>query len=402
MNGFDDLYNTSQGCNEIYQADDSGSQDLNFNCPSTVTTTADNESVDDTGENPVNDVALQEPPLGGTNGLAQLEGQTVVSNGAPVNFTTTVRNPLATDPIGLNFVNYATDAISWFHFTKVGGTATPSGSVKTLSTTQLAEIFDPTAFGSSGITNWDQVAGGKSAPICVYVTNTGSGLYSLWQSYLGLTKLNAYVNSLTTLSGCGGAGNYANTHTIEQNEDQQIVANSDEANAIFFFSYGRYEQECKTGLKVCGSTGTPFAPASSTTALGEVGGVKLTAANISIDGDWPTKVYLSNVYSDGSGAIPVASQATLNYVSEFGFLCNPQTSGGNDIIDPATGIWYHTEIQDLITGEYFQPIPLDPEGIVQTPAVLNAPYNQAGQTSGGAAGSTNPSGYCRVASTDGN
>jgi hypothetical protein len=406
MSGFDDLYNSSQGCNEV--ATSSETQSLSFNCPSGATiTTADNVAAQDTGENPLNDVALQEPPLGGTNGLKQLEGQVPVlctpsaascTSSEPINFATTVRNPTSSDPIGLNFVNYADDAVSWFHFTKVAGVATPSAKITNLTIADLTNIWNGT------YTNWKNIPGvsGKTGPICVYVTNTGSGLYSLWQTALGLTALNSYVNSLTTLTGCGGTGHYATTHTIEQNEDSQIIANGDEADAIFFFSSGRYQQTCVT---FCGGTKPPGTTATkkSTAVLGTINGTALTNANI-LSGAWPVIVFLSTVYSNGAtgSTIPVASQATLNYASEDGFLCDPQTSGGNDIIDPTTGVWYRTEIQDLIDSEFFVPLstttggPIS-EGTVDTPAVLNATYSQAGQTSG-----VDPQGYCHVTTTDGN
>jgi len=406
VTGLDDLYNGSQGCNEI--ATSSETQSLSFNCPSGASiTTADNVAAQDTGENPLNDVALQEPPLGGSNGLKQLEGQVPVlctpsaascTSSEPINFATTVRNPTTSDPIGLNFVNFADDALSWFHFTKVAGVATPSSTISNLTIPDLANIWNGT------YTKWNQIPGvtGKAKPICVYVTNTGAGVYSVWQTALGLTALNAYVNSLTTLTGCGGVGHYASTHTIEQNEDSQIIANGDEADAIFFFSSARYQQTCKVfcgGTKPPGTTGTKTSPAK----LGSINGTALTSANI-LSGAWPAIVFLSTVYSNGAtgSTIPTASQATLNYASEDGFLCDPQTSGGNDIIDPATGVWYRTEIQSLLTDEFFVPLstttagPIS-EGTVDTPALLNTPYNQAGQTSG-----VDPQGYCHVATTDGN
>jgi ABC-type phosphate transport system substrate-binding protein len=407
MTGLENLYNGSQGCNEIAATGET--QSLSFNCPSgTSISTADNVAAQDTGENPVNDVAIQEPPLGGSNGLKQLEGQVPVlctpsaascTSSEPINFATTVRNPLTSDPIGLNFVNFADDALSWFHFTKVVGVATPSSAVTNLTTPELQSIWE------GNTTNWNKLPGGKSGPICVYVTNTGAGVYSVWQTALDIPALNSYVNGLTTLKGCGGAGNYAATHTIEQNEDSQIIANGDEKDAIFFFSSARYQQTC---LTVCGGTKPPGTTASkaSPAKLGEINSVAITNNNI-LTGQWPAIVYLSTVYSNGvSGStIPVASQATLNFASEQGFLCDPQTSGGNDIIDPVTGVWYRTEIQNLLTSEFFVPIEStvasggsgpEPENTVDTPAVLNSPYNQAGQTSG-----VDPSGYCLVSTTDG-
>ena len=62
------------------------------------------------------------------------------------------------------------------------------------------------------------------------------------------------------------------------------------------------------------------------------------------------------------------TSATLNYISEVGFVCKPQTTArrsgngfsgdtANQIIDPNTGVWYHTEIFDAELANGF--IPLD-------------------------------------------
>lgn len=399
MTGIDDLFNQSQGCNEV--ATGSETQSLSFNCAGATDGSGNAVGLPaNEGENPLNDVALQETPLGGTNGLKQLEQQvpvlctpsaTTCTSSEPINFATTVRNPLPTDPPGLNFVNYAKDAISWFHFTEVNSVATPSSTITNLTIPDLTNIWDGT------YTNWDQIPGvsGGNANICVYVTNTGSGLYSLWQTYLNIPALNSYVNSLTNPpAGCGtnNSETYAQSHTIEQNEDASIIANGDEANAIFFFSNGRFRQTCKV---VCGGTTVPGG-GTSTSVLSKINGITLNNTNI-LNGKWPTPVYLSNVYSDGSNSsIPVASQATLNFVSEDGFICKPQTSSGSDILDPITGIWYHKELTTLYANEGFVPLALGSEGTVSNPAVLTAPYN--GYDSSG----TDPSGYCTVISTDGN
>ncbi len=394
MVGLDDLFNGSQGCNEI--ASGSQTQSYSFNCAAGPSGAVGLPAAN--GENPLNDVAIQEPPLGGTAGLKQLEGQVPVlctpssptcTSSESVSFSTTVRNPLPTDPTGLNFVNYADDALSWFHLTKFDGASTPSAKITNLTILDLTNIWNGT------YTNWDQIpgAGGTSGTICVYVTNTSAGVYSLWQTYLNIPALDSYVDSLTTLPGCDvpAGQTYATSHTIEQNEDGSIIANGDEANAIFFFSDGRYRESCKE--VACGGTAIP---GGGTTALGKINGVTLNNTNI-INGKWPTDIYLSNVYSDGSnGTIPAAAQATLNYVSEDGFLCKPQTSGGSDILDPLTGVWYRTEIANLINGQGDVPLALAAEGTVTNPAVLSSPYN--GYDSSG----TDPQGYCRVTTTDGN
>ncbi len=381
MVSLDTLFNESPGCNLV--AEESSEQAYNFSC---TATNGYNGLPAADGENPTNDVAIQEPPLGGSAGLVQLENQgTGTKDVAPIDYATGPRTPLPTDPPGLNFVTYALDGISWFHWTEVKGVATPSAKITNLTTTQLLDIWSGTD------TNWDQV-GGKNAPIDVYVVNSGSGLLKLWDNYLGGSSYDAqsYVLSKGT--------KYSESHIIEQNEDASIIANGDEKDAIFFFSYGKYLQSCAV---VCGGTKVPGTTKKkpSTTALGNINGVKLDDANI-LSGMWTYLVYLTNTYSNGSSsAIPAANGATLNFMSEDGFLCKPQvTASGAKIIDPNTGVWYHTEIDDLIKAAGFVPLPLGKEGdaSIDHPAVVPAPYAQY-DSSG-----SNPSGYCRVTTTDGN
>ena len=62
------------------------------------------------------------------------------------------------------------------------------------------------------------------------------------------------------------------------------------------------------------------------------------------------------MYSDGSNTdIPESSPASLNAVSEDGFLCKPSTATD---VDPNTGATYHSEISSVITGQGFYPMPL--------------------------------------------
>ena len=76
---------------------------------------------------------------------------------------------------------------------------------------------------------------------------------------------------------------------------------------------------------------------------------------------------LYNVYSNGTFPVsknaefgfPAATPATINYVSEIGFLCKPQiTLKGAKVIDPSTGVWYRTEIANVIKSQGFIPFPL--------------------------------------------
>ena len=61
------------------------------------------------------------------------------------------------------------------------------------------------------------------------------------------------------------------------------------------------------------------------------------------------------MYSNGSNPnIPVSNPATLNAISEDGFMCKPSTATD---IDPNTGATYRSEIDAAITVQGFTPLP---------------------------------------------
>jgi hypothetical protein len=119
MQALDTLYNSSQGC-QIF--DPTGAnQELNLACESAV-----NASTGDTfttpenltapfGENPYNDIAVEEPYTGSSNGINQVAGNP--AHGYPfsyINFARSSRaiktsNGVITDAAGENFVAYAKD-----------------------------------------------------------------------------------------------------------------------------------------------------------------------------------------------------------------------------------------------------------------------------------------------------
>jgi ABC-type phosphate transport system substrate-binding protein len=430
MQSMDTLFNDSLGC---YMTQPSTNvQTLSFKC-------ASNNQDQQVGvgyeENPYNDVAVEEPALGSSAGIEQLElggpgsgGSTVET--APVNFARSSRAPHLTgseDDPGLNFVGYATDGVSWFTFPKINGVASASAGVGNLSLGQLEEIWNGT------ITKWNQLPGGKSSDsICVYVAQTSSGTESTWASALTFASagdLNAYVDSNPKLPGCKSpkGETYAESHTIFENEGQSIVANGDESQAIFFFSYGKYSLECATATPSSKCNG---GLKKTTPILGEIAGIKINPVTILCDTTackvpWPVPRDLYNVYSNGSFSptkskefgFPAATAATINYVSEIGFICKSQlTAGGKEVIDPSTGVWYRTEIAAAITESGFIPFPLQAHedvNSVGTPAVevLKADKSPTGYSDNdpimGSTAAANeklldPKGYCEVYSTDGN
>jgi len=384
--------------------------------------------------NPLNDVSLQEPPIGSSAGISQLTDQgSSTTKTIAVNFARSSRALKTTDQKGLTFVGYAKDGLDWIHFTSVGGKATPSANVKNLTFSQIVGIWNGT------INNWDQV-GGANAPLNVYSAQPSSGTYSTWKSYLGFAP-DAFINNQTKYHGFA---NYAKTHVIIENETYQITQNRDQANAIFFYSWGKYQQTCAIGNSVC------IPPKSNDkVALPEINGIAPTLQDILCQPTcakaWPDPRYLYNVYSDGSSkSIPEATPATLNYVSEVGFICKSEnyvtTAAGvkttHETLDPNSGLAYRTpgtvasdgvpggEISAIINAAGFIPLPLqtaEDVGSVPFPAATllknyaaakNAAakiYLQAdpyyfgtGAGKNPNPGAVDPSGYCLVYNTDGN
>ncbi len=313
-------------------------------------------------ENPFNDALFEVPSLGSTNGIQQLEdqgahGTGAVSKGSPINvapldLATSARAPALTatgvagDDKGLNFVAYAEDGVDWIHWTSVSGTATPSASVTNLTVAQLTSIYKDQGCTAGGQTfttpNW-ACFGGSNAPIAIYIANAGSGVESTWVSLLGLT-------------GTFPFGNEDPNHVIFQNETSSILANHDQADAIFFFSFGRFQTVCAADPTLCSGAST------SKVALGQINSVKPSAKTIQaqLPGStvvpFPGDTLLYNVYSNGSNPdIPATAPAALNAASEDGFLCKPSSSTD---VDPNTGATYRSEINSVITAQGFFPLPL--------------------------------------------
>jgi hypothetical protein len=420
MQAMDVLFNDSPGCT-ITVASTVSNPPETFVCQNKPASLTGGNT-----ENPYNDVAVEEPGLGSSTGIAQLENQgsggTTLST-ALVNFARSSRAAKSSDPTGLNFVAYAEDGVSWFHFKDVKGVKTPSSCINSLTQKQLTEIFSPTTNaekywnfyvppGSKASTScgYKRVAG-KLTPALVeqYSAQPGSGTLSTFDGYIGV-KSEDYVASRGTA--------YEKTHIIVENEDRQIVRNGDEADAVFFFSWGKFQIECGVG-----DSGTlpGCSPAKGDKVqLGAINGVFATAKDIlcspasnctGLRHPFPLPRFLYNVYSNGSNAtFPAATQATLNYVSEVGFVCKPNTTVKGPILDPSTLIPYRTEIDALIKSNGFLPLPLqktEDTGAVPHPAAsllaksvyqMNDPYYHDTALNAGSSG-RDPRGYCIVSST---
>ena len=101
--------------------------------------------------------------------------------------------------------------------------------------------------------------------------------------------------------------------------------------------------------------------------------------------------FLYNVYNNSTATSQAgpANQATLNLVSEYGFMCKPGTVAD---YDPLTGVNYRTEIEANIKTQGFFPLDtsdLHPflEGSVNAPAVItDSFYTDVDPTTGTLAG----------------
>jgi ABC-type phosphate transport system substrate-binding protein len=421
------LFNGSEGCNLIVPT--GTTQPYNFSCPSGGSLPAGDPPFGygapsvggQYSQNPFNDVVEVEPGIGSSAGITQLENQgSHTTSTAPVNFASSARGPNLGaggkyDDQGLNFVAYAADGVDYVVYNKVKKAATAASTVKGLTQAQLQAIW------SGADKCWSDVgATGANANDLIdpYSVVTSSAITSTWDAFLSPDNSETYVdgqtawppsplpkclNGQTAVYSGPSFTNYAKSHTVIQNELGDVNNNKDQAYAITFFSYGRFEQQLSS-------------PADKGAALGGIGSpaIKPTETTI-LNGSYPVPEDLYTVYSDGTNPdIPVSNPATINFASEDGFLCKVNTATGTvsgaQIIDPITGKTFRSEIETAITSEGFFPldgldenVPFE-EGTPTTPAdaissftgsnyfPYDTPPTQSGQEVG----------YCNVVTTDGN
>jgi hypothetical protein len=235
-------------------------------------------------------------------------------------------------------------------------------------------------------------------PIDCYVAQSGSGTAGTWAGDFGYSKTETTGDCLSTEGSGQSAANHIN---LFENQMSQIANSSDadQANAIYFMSYGKFTATC-TSLTAGSATspitglcaGTKTTKGQYTTQIGDMSGssgsptgttpqwpgevgadhfnnIQGEGGGVYGDLEFPVLRNLYNVYNNSSAAHP-ASQATLNLVSEYGFMCKAGTAGD---FDPLTGVSYRTEIENGIKAQGFYPLDISPtkpfqEGSVTFPA----------------------------------
>jgi len=316
LNSAEDLlYNESPGCTTIIP---SGTQPLDFQCiPQTG---------DVTTENYAHDRVSEAYPIGGTAGVNQIcqHGLAGVAN---IDYARQTSAPNPAPCTGLHYVAFARDAITWEGFPK--STKSPIHSMKNLSGTCkgstgfcLTQAQLQGIYVTCSITNWDQV-GGANHKIVLYTILPQFGTRKAFDLFLGGSS-----------SSCPGV------KLVDQTDNTAIAA-ADKPYAIVPVSVGSWNER--------------YSASPGASKLGQVDGVTANPTNIT-NGTFPYTRFLYNVFcasASGCGKAPQASQATVNYVGEEGWLCKASTHA----VDPVTGVSYRTEIANLVSKYGFVPLP---------------------------------------------
>ena len=360
-------------------------------------------------ENPFNDVAVEEASYGSGNGIGELEATGGSHSASLVNPDTETTNPSGVNvsPIdsarssaapnlgaysaggnyqGLNFVAYGMDAVSFLTWNKFDGVTTDAsqclatiGAGNVSSATILNEIFNETYSGGQPTLTWHGLdsACTSTNPVYAYWAQSGSGTQKTWAS----------------VTGASSSG-FPQKQVIFENETSAILANSDGSTAatingtgtnghtpigdvIFFFSYGAFSHKCAPNLTTsstsylsstdvnCAGTSTVPTTPNSVQLGTEINGIQVNPTTIQdqlpgFTGGFKGDRLIYNVYSDGENStnIPTTNAATLNFVSEDGFLCKPAT---NTDVNPNDGNTYRADIDTALEGQGFLPIPLTVE-----------------------------------------
>jgi ABC-type phosphate transport system substrate-binding protein len=401
MQSLTQLFNTSPGCDLTQTTSDP----LSMDCGTTSFTagaTQGEQGYTVAAENPYNDYAVEAPPVGSGNGISQLiDGAgTDPADGLPYldpdfgrSSSSIVGNSSDTT---LNSVEYALDGVSFTCFSEIGKTKEPCDYLpsKNIDTSTLTSLYANTLSGSScasGAMTWSCLGvpakHGGADPIDCYIAEAGSGTFSTWSSKFGFAK---NEDPPCTTDEAGGGTQASHTNLFE-NQMSYIATQADAKDAIYFMSYGKFTTTCPSG-KCIGAT-------SDTTLFGEINDIVASKSTIQGTGggagiSWPVPRGLFNLYvnSTAGSSQKQATQATLNFVGEEGFLCKANTASQTD---PITLVPYRTEIEADITGQGFFPIDTSqtdtfPEGTLSNPGVIT----DAGYTANDPAEGT--AGYCLV------
>lgn len=166
------------------------------------------------------------------------------------------------------------------------------------------------------------------------------------------------------VASSGATVSWSHTTTASASATNQSRDDAARSLGIFFYSYGKWKYQAgKAGNSAWDATtavncstgcGGQVLTGGYTAALGQIQGTDPTDTTV-LNKTFPVRRYLYNVYSNGTNShiAAAATPATLNYISEAGFICKPQNA---TIVDPATGQPYIDSIQSIIINNGFLPL----------------------------------------------
>jgi len=403
MTALSDLFNGVPGCDLTAAT----ALPATLNCGTASITAGDpggEQGFAVAADNPYNDFTVQAPAIGSGNGATAL---LAAGSGTPTQTIAYARSSSVKGNATTNLVKYATDGVSWTTFNVVGGVKTPQAKITNITKANLIAIWNGTfSCGTTTVYTMDWYCLGAKvhSPIDVYVAQGGSGTYSTWQGALGFSKTspggvtNAGMEAGWVANGGNPATLVSAHENVFENQMSYISAQPDAANAIYFMSLGKFTTTCagKNGKKVvCAGT-----PATDYVTFGSIDGIAATKATVQGTGGgagvtFPVTRGLYNIYNNSSATVP-ASQATLNFTGENGFLCKAST--GTEL-DPQTGVLYRAEIENAITSQGFFPLDVTgstfAEGTVPFPGTITDAGYAASDNAAGNTGQ-NGLGYCLV------
>jgi hypothetical protein len=400
---------------------------------------AQSSDLGSSGPNPEG-VAVQQadPGAGSCDAVNELEGQG--QDEPTLNAARTTQPPqgYCRSTTGQNFEALGVDGLDWEHPLRVNNAKTPSWSVQALTQSQLIQIYTGTLSCSTRTgtldMNW-KCLGGTNAPIYCMTQSVGEPEQVTWFHTLALSTstvpacaLNVSgpesqvipeddVGAINSEGGTNGRAHFTCSTSACSTLYGSTPVIYPAKDYIFFASYGKFSIGCSSVSGYPGGPtarcplGTSHQTAVGVQQLGEmpstVTGNPIPPSVASLQGSgggegttWPVLRYLFNAYNNSSETNDpnVAGntqpyQDTLNFVSEYGFLCK---DGTQNETDPSTGTSYRSEIEETLVSNGWWPLDASPsspfqEGTLADPAVITDPNYQAIDPE---YGESDPYGYC--------
>ncbi len=272
MTSLGDLFNASPGCD--LTASSTNTNTMTCAGP-TYTVGGDGENGQPAAaENPYNDDNVTLEAVGSGNGVKQL----YTAGAYPINYARSSATPLNSHGTAAqNYIEYAIDGVSWIHFTEINGVKTDTAKITNISETDLEAIYENTQSctvkGTNYTMNWICEGAKAPAPIDCYVAQTGSGTEKTWAA-----TIVGGVDAAPCLTNEAVGTSTSHAGLFENEVDAMFTPggqwnNGDEADAIYYYSYGKFSSEASTKGVLTVPTSVTGDSKPTTVALGDINGI---------------------------------------------------------------------------------------------------------------------------------